>query len=478
MALTLNSAPETRAFFGEPMLFQFTSDLFPTPSAETARTISYSDVTSSGFWRIGVTTSAVNLTAGRYIVFTVSGKTYTARILAVSTTVPDTSYRYLTLNIPNPGVSAGVTTVKRYYFGYAIQLQLFIGQPTYAATYTEVIESTTGTIDIAPVLSRLWQRYLAAFDSVGRSLDQLTYRYQYREIWADSTPSYSSLSGDHVALPGSLLPQQSIEQFELEPLSTRPVQVEAVEGQIVPFVVLPETSGTNFIRQSFGLTIDDVIQTGLHASGSLFTIASGRNTLQLRNLSGALSSPFDFVARCRKDLDIEFLWRNNQGQFDSYVFTLVRENVGISKDKSFRSNTRAAALTLGNLGAYERSYASTDAEISWTITSGKVGQLCALWLSEMGQSNEVYYRDGLKYYRVIIQPSSNDVTIRGTTYPEVVFVVIGSAQAGLQKPRPLNEAMVEDTAAIFSAYCEANSFTEDSAACFADTLTELTAISI
>src|SRR5690606_28481642 len=140
---------------------------------------------------------------GRYCEIVVGSDTFLALILAVS--VP--SDRRLTVNIPNPGILIGVSSVRLYYYNYAVELRLKIGQPTGTADYTVTLTTSANEIDIAPTLRKYWQRMLLDYPS-GYEGDQLTYVYATREVYLGSATSFSSDSSQLVAVGGKLIAPQ------------------------------------------------------------------------------------------------------------------------------------------------------------------------------------------------------------------------------------------------------------------------------
>lgn len=472
MSLTVLESPATRSFMGNQIKFRFSSDLSPNPTASTSRSINTA-VTANGFLTVGVTTSATELVVGGYLQLVIGTDTFVAKILAVNIT----TNRELTLNIQNPGIVIGVSSVRLYYFNYAIQLRLKIGQPDVTNQITVTLQTTVFEIDIADTLRKYWERYFMAYDSDGYDLDQVSYVWAVREVYTGSATSFTSDSAELMATPGKLRPQESTQIA----LTERPIVSDVVSGQVVPASFFPELSGSQIVRHTFsGMNTDTAIEDEIQISGTNSTISSGANTISLRTSAGGLISElFTLNPRCRKSSDVEIVWRNRYGHFDSHVFTLVRSNVQTSKSGFFTSSNQVAAINAGQAGNFNRNYFIVDAETNWQLSSGVVGNVVADWLSFVAQSDEVYYRDGLNYYRVVVGDSNIGTGNIGITYPIVEFVIFGSEANALQRPRfPLEAAIAADLFAIYEAYVAANSFTSDSAGCVETFITDLTQIAI
>ncbi len=465
MALTTLQQPDTRAFFGQPMKFRFSSDLFPTPTASTSRSINAVS-TVNGFLVIGVPLAATELVLGGYVYLQYGAESWVAKILAVNIGAD----RELTLNIQNPGLLVGVATAKLYYFNYAIELRLKIGQPTGTADRTIVITSTALEIDIAPTLKKYWERYFMAYAANQVDEDQLTYVWSTREIYTGSATSFATDSAAKVALPGSLIPQQSFPVM----LTNRPIYSEAVTGQVIPFSAFGELAAQYF-KQTFGAySLTVTTANDIQSVGANFTIPQVQSTyaLYLDSTDALISSLFTINSRCRTDKDIELVWRNSTGRFDSHCFKLIRSSKQTNKDGLYRSGNDLAAVQAGDAGNFERNYFTVDSEISWQLTSGVVGEVVAEWLSGVADSDEVYYRDGLKYYRILVGDGNIITKQSGIQYPTVDIIVFGSQNNALQLPRPFNEAVANDTIEIYTDYLTANGFTSDSPTCFASFITD------
>lgn len=473
MALTLVSQPADRSFLDNPMKFAFTSNLYPTNTAAAASIILGVSTTTSGLWVIEIAGGSPNntiYTVGRYLYFGVSGRTYVARILAVA----EPSALKLTVNIPNPGVLPTVTQINRFYQDYAVEMEISIGQPNFAATYVEMAKFTSLNFDVAGLIAKYMTNYFEKYGTGQESDSQLTWKYRYREYWHDSANSYNSLSSDKVCVLGKLLAKESASTYTGQMLTSRPVQIEAVSGQIIPFGTFPTVGGTEFFRQQFDdNTFDFATENDLQKVGVLMVMASGDNSVSFRNAAGLVSAEYSITARCRRDTDIELHYLNRLGEWDSHVFTRQIETSTSDKGGLYTGSEYLAPVTTGGEGNYERAFGNIVNESSLQVTAGRVGDNVAKWLSEILYSPEVYLRDGLKYYRVLVQDTAIQTGLNGHTYPEVSFIITSSQEGGLFIPRPFNDGLTEDYLELFEQYAADNSMQIETEACLSSFIYQL-----
>lgn len=428
MALTLTSSPSGLAFIKNGVRLEWSSDLFPINTVDSARSILADGYTAGGQYYVEVTTAATELIVGRWIRFFFAGNvTAEARILAVSTP----GNRRLVLNIDRP--SAG-STVQRFYKDYGVEVELQYEQPVSAGYETiSGIRSALLEQDLAGYLASVWQPYTLGQTSDGRDKNAIYFRYRYREVYEGFTGSYSAYSTAVPALNGGLQIEQTLSEFTLDGvtkrfMTNRPLISYGVTGEKYPLpfydngaVYIDELSPNDFIAGPSVGIFDASLQLGI---GVFAQISAGDDTAQSATYR-IFPNPF----LCSEALTIG--WINPYGRSDAYTF-VGRQTQRKTSSKAIsmkRFNTALAPVAnTGVLSNYERLQQIVDKEIVYTVGSGYVTREMLEWLSELVHAEYVWIQDGSNVYPILV--TTGEVTYADTTAKtfEITISYVKSAE--------------------------------------------------
>jgi hypothetical protein len=407
MALTLTSSPSGLAFIKNGVRLEWSSDLFPINTVDSARSILADGYTAGGQYYVEVTTAATELIVGRWVRFFFAGNvTAEARILAVSTP----SNRRLVLNIDRP--SAG-STVQRFYKDYGVEVEMQYEQPVGAGYETiSGIRSALLEQDLASYLASVWQPYTLGQLPDGRDKNAIYYRFRFREVYEGFTGTYSAYSTPVPALNGGLQIDQTLSQFTLDGvtkrfMTNRPLVSYGVAGIEYTLPMYATTAvyvdgalTGNFQQPGLAITQDEVTYQA---------VVSQVNTTPLSIPYRIFPNPF----LCSEALTIG--WINPYGRSDAYTF-VGRQTERKTSAKAIamkRYNTALApVVNTGVLRNYQRLQQIVDKEIVYTVGSGYVTREMLEWLSEIVHAEYVWIQEGANVYPILV--TTGEVTYADT----------------------------------------------------------------
>lgn len=424
MPLTITTFPPQQCFIGgitqPPNLIPFvaTSNLFPVNTADTARTILATGTTAGGFFWIEVSNSfAAQFPQGSSV--SVLGRE--ARVLVASTI---TNWR-MVLNISNPGVTAGVTTVNRFYKDWGIQIRLQVGSTTRERTFN------VGNIDLGEFMRSFMASFFEVSDSVLITADSLQCTLSYREVFQGHTNAY-------IVYGTTLnLNRGRLEAGETTPLSgffgTRPEITYVVNGQRVPIGFYNQGATATLGRDFGSFQLPISVSAQIRQRLLIFdTVQSNGVTYNEVTLAGQ---------RRRMIFDrpalpfIELHWRGRQGVWNSHYFYVTDKRHAVSKDEVYLSNAVEAAQTIGAITAPGKRFFNATPTDVWTLNTGKVSDGAARWLRVILESDEVFYRLNGEYYPIIVLPTSVPFFAE-SQLAEFTFEIASAYYLQLRDPEP------------------------------------------
>lgn len=424
MALTVIQQPPTRCYLGSETTkgnvapFDFTSDLWPLNTTATPRTILDKGLTSSGFFYIEVGASfAAQFPTGGYLQGVQVGLQQVAYILD---TELDTNWR-IVLNISDPGYIVSSTTVVPAVNNYGVEIRV------QASGYDRTHRLTSDKNDISGYLKLLLEETLGEVESIAFSLEA-------REVFTGSATSFSAVGSTRYATYGRLDVDQTDAIFNVvggsQFMTDRPAISRVYEGQRVPLSFI--STGGSLAVQDYG---DFTLETPIIGSPGIQQITQdvfGDDTNSVT--IGALSIDFQII---RPFLPfVELLFRNRYGKWDSQFFYFSAQRSVTEKDQIYIASYREAAIALGDAITNKgRQFFVNNTSRVWTMTTGKIGEEEAKWLSDLLASDSVWYRNGNNYYPVRILPSQVQFFDLTRDYPEVTFEMVSAFGLTLQAPQ-------------------------------------------
>ena len=424
MALTLITQPPLICFVGgvsqKPARagLSFTSDLFPINLVDTARTITANGTTSQGFLFIEISAAfAAEFVAGNLV--TIAGQV--RRVLSTSTPL---EYR-IVLDNPVPIVN-GVTTIIKSFESYGVEVRVTQGANVIAQVFNVL------DFDISDMLAVIQQNNFKATDANFLTADVVVATVAYREVFQGSTTSYTDLAATRQITRGRL------DQAEAAPTGenffcTRPDVSRGYEGQSVPlaFYITDENAST---------FIEDYISFELRTA----ITASNRQRLFITQLQKTTGNTFNefiigvdrkkIIVELPKFPFVELSWRSRKGTWESHFFYLTAKTATAQKGDQFRLNNNETALVNGSaLINKGRSFFLSDLQESWTMDTGKIGEMEAEWIKDVLNSEEVLMRNGLNYYPVNVLPTSSPF-YQESQLDQISFDITSAFEVALQAP--------------------------------------------
>jgi hypothetical protein len=405
MALTLTSSPSGLAFIKNGIYLEWSSDLFPINTVDSAWAIIADGYTAGGQYYIDVSNSATELITGRHIQFFESGNVV-AEAQIISTSVP--SNRRLLLNIDRPDSG---TTVQRYYKDYAAEVELQYTQPINSG-YEDItgIRSALLLQDLSTYLESVWQPYTLGQDASGIDRNAIYFRYRFREVYETTEGTWSAYSTAIPALNGGLQDGQTLSEFTLDGatkrfMTNRPDLSYAVDGETYPLPAYIETQPYTSVDATYGTASVAGPIVGLFP----YTSAKSGDEQSIEVMGNPVSRSYvllDNPFLCREAITIG--WLNPYGRSEAFTFVgrqtqRKTSSKGIAMTR-FNRDTSPVANS-GVLSNYKRLQQIIDKEVVYTANSGYVTREMLEWLSEIVLSDYVWIQDGANVTPILVTTS-------------------------------------------------------------------------
>lgn len=390
MALSSITFPPQQCFIGgvtqRPNRIEFnaTSNLFPTNTADTARTILAKGDTDSGFFWIEVDSShAAQFPQGSFV--TILGKQ--ARILSSST---PSNYR-MVLNIQDIGVTATSDTVIQFYKDWGLEIRLVVGSVTLDRVFNAL------PIDLGEMMRVFIQSYFEQVDAELRTADSVDCVLSYREVYLGHSNAFTPYATTLNLNRGRTEAGQTVPSDGF--FTARPNITYVVNGQKIPL---------GFYNQEGAAQID--IDYGQYVKELSVTAQDRQRLLLIDAFAGYGHGSITFEGVTKQLIFvnttlpwIELHWRDMLGTWQSHYFYVTDKRHEVAKEQPYRKDTIEQATTQGTqITAQGVRLFQTAAQDIWTLQTGKVSDDSAAWLRSLLDADEVFYRDGENFYPVII----------------------------------------------------------------------------